>query len=317
MSHPTTPTSDAPRSHCDTAENPTHLRSGKPFLKVVPSLLKETALCWYADQCYRLGAALSFYALFSLFPLLLLLVSACGFLLGNEATTRASILAYFDSVESVDVRHLLDETLTSMQHNRTAGSVGAIVGLLTLMLGGSGVFAELDSGLNRIWRVPEAPSAGALQSILVVVKERALAVVAVLAAGLLLLASLALSTILLALGSSSHGHLVEAWSFQVVELATITFGLATVFRILPKTAVAWRDVLGGAILTALLLAALKRLLSLYLIELLNYAAYGAVGAILVLLTWIYLASQVVFFGAEFTHVFAKRYGSLASAAVAA
>lgn len=282
----------------------------------VVALFRETASRWVDDRCDRLGASLAYYAIFSLFPLLLLAVTVLGYFLGDSAATRREILdSLTRAAGSPEVRSLLDDTLTSMQEHRSARGVGAMVGVLTLVLGASGVFSELDATLNAIWRVRQPEARSFWKSILGFLKDKALSLGLVAAAGVLLLGSLILSTALSAMGDAAKGYLPGGWwSWAAVELLAsmlfLTAVLAAMFRTLPQTRVAWTDVLGGALLAAVLLTVLKRLLAWYLAHMGSYAAYGAVGAVLGLLVLIYFSSLVLFFGAEFTRVYAERSGSL-------
>lgn len=289
-----------------------------PLLRAARSaatLLREAAQRWGADRCDRLGAALSCYALFSLFPLVLLSVTSLGWLLGDDPGRRAAVVALFDTTGAPAVRALLDDTLASMQRNHAARGVGTIVGLATLLFGASGAFSELDDALNGIWRVAPARRSGIGQYLLGLARDRAVAFLLVVAVAVVLLASLITSTMVTALGRAVDGVLPIAWFWRPVELgaslALSTLVLALLFRVLPRAAVAWRDVLGGALVTAVLLAVLKKLLAYYLVHIASYAAYGAAGAMLGLLTWIYSTSLVLYFGAELTRVYAERSGSLA------
>jgi membrane protein len=281
-------------------------------------LLRETASRWVDDRCYRLGASLAYYAIFSIFPLLLLLVTALGYALGDGSSVRRELLDSLTWVtDSPAVRSLLDDTLSSMQQHRTARGIGAVMGVLALLFGASGVFAELDTSLNTIWRVRDPETSTFWQSALGFVKDKALSFALVLAAGAFSLGSLVVSAALSTIGPAAQSHLPRvAGLSSIVELASILFlsaVLAVVFRALPRTRVAWGDVLGGAVLAASLLTLSRWPLSFYLAHVGSYAAYGAVGAMLGLMLLIYLWSLVLFFGAEFTRVYAERCGSLAKA----
>jgi membrane protein len=291
----------------------------KAILKVVA----ESANRWIDDACYRMGASLAYYALFSLFPLTLLAVAVFGFFLGDDPGTRARILATIDP-GSPGARAMLDETLKSMQDHRSARGLGAVIGFITLLFGASGVFGELDTSFTKIWRVPVKPMPF-WKSVVTEIKDKALSFLLVVFACVLLLASLATSTIVTALSGSTEsvlGHVpLFAWAWKVAEVG-IGFGFlavvfAAMFRILPQTRVAWRDVFPGAVITAVLFSMLKLLLAWYLGHVGSYAAYGAVGGVLALLTWIYVSSLVVFFGAEITRVWAEQLGSLRGTVAAA
>jgi membrane protein len=285
------------------------------LLERIASVLKEAGIRWSDDSCYRMGASLAYYAIFSIFPLLLVAVTALGFLLGNDPSSREKILDAISGLLSPQFRSLVDDTLTSMQSHQTARGVGAVVGITTLVFGASGLFSELETSLNTIWRVAAEPSASIRTVILRALKDKATSFAAVVCAGAILLASLLVSAALAALNDAA-GHVVAGailWRMidAIVSLGLATLLFAVVFRVLPRANATWRDVIGGAFLTALLFSVLKHLLAWYLGHVGSYAAYGAIGAVLGLLTWIYLVNLVVFFGAEVTRVYAEREGSLA------
>ncbi len=302
-------------SGVDAPSHPPSDAGGHGWLHRALGIVKEAGVRWSDDGCDRMGASLAYYAIFSIFPLLLIAVTLLGFFLGADPANREKLLGSVANALSPESRTLIDGTLTSMQSHETARGVGALVGAASLLFGASGVFTELDTSLNRIWRVKDAPTTGFRTTILRVIKGKAMALLAVLAAGAVLLTSLLVSTALGALGGVAAHVVPNALAWQGVEalvsLGLVTLLFASVFRALPRTAVAWSDVFGGALFSAFLFSVLKHLLAWYLSHIGSYAAYGAVGAVLGLLTWIYLASLVVFFGAELTRVYAEREGSIA------
>ena len=283
-------------------------------LHALVDLVTEAAVRWSDDKCHRLGASLAYYALFSIFPLLMLAMTGLGFFLDDDAT-RAKIVHSFRSTGAPGAQSLIDQTLANMQSHHTARGVGAIVGFVAFVLSASAVFSELDTSLNRIWRCPERPSRGVVQSILEMVRDKAVAMVLVLGAALLVLVSLIASTALYALTKSARDAIPLAWGWSIVEhavsLAFLTGIFAALFRVIPECRPKWKDVLGGGLVTALSFTLAKRLLALYLTNVAGYSAYGAMGAVLALVTWIYLVSLIVFYGAEFARVYAERYGSFA------
>jgi membrane protein len=285
-------------------------------------LLKDAGVRWFDDNCLRLGASLAYYAVFSIFPLLLLAVTGVGFFLGHDPETRAHLLALATSASSPGFKTVFDETLRNMQAHETARGVGAVIGVVTLFVSTSAAFSELETTLNQIWRVKMPSANGIWATVLRAVKDKALSFAVVIGAAVALLASLLVSAALsavdqtvegLAPGAATHATL---WivAEAVGSVGILSLALATMFRLLPQTDVKWSDVFGGALLTGLLLTGTKRVLVWYLGHLGSYAAYGAIGGFLGLLTWIYLASLFIFYGAEFTRVYAERYGSLAQRA---
>lgn len=280
--------------------------------RAMGSLAREAGARWVDHQCYRLGASLAYYALYALFPLLLLAVATVGFLLGTGEHDRARVLASLPGL-SPAVRDLMDQTLMSMQEHTTARGWGAVIGAVTLVVAASGVFTELEFSLDVIWKAPSVPARGMWSVVRAAARAKLLSFGAVLGAAIVLVVSLAVSTGLRAVGGAAHGSLgagLAQLAEDGISALCITLLVAAVFHRVPHVRTRWRDVLGGAFVTGLLLVILKVALSWYLVHLGSYAAYGAVGAVLVLLTWIYVASLVLFYGAEFACVYAERYGSL-------
>jgi membrane protein len=275
------------------------------------SLIVSAGRRWSEDQCPRLGASLAYYALFSIFPLLLLAITGVGFFLGNGAGGRQEILSSLGS-PSPELRMLLDQTLESMQEHQTARGIGAVVGLVALFLGASGVFAELEASLDFIWRIKAKSATSIGATVVDALRDKAVSFAVVIAAAVALLLSLGISTALGAIGTAA-GRAAGAtfslvWSLveAVVALGLLSLLFAAIYRVVPHTDVKWRDVLGAAFLTALLFTGLKWLFAWYLANLAGFAAYGAVGAVLGLLTWIYVSSLILFYGAEFSYVYAHR-----------
>ncbi len=280
---------------------------------------RDAAVRWAGDSCYRYGASLAYAALFSIFPLLLLCVTCFGFVLGDGDDVRRKVIGALSSVTSPPMRVLLDQTLESLQTHRTARGIGAAVGVVTLLLGASGVFSELQAALDAIWRVKAAPRSGIWASVVQAIRSKALSFAVVLVAAGALFVSLIVSAVLSAaagvaarFGGSVAWPLVEA----AVSAALLALLLAAVYREVPQTKVEWRDVALAAAVTSIVFTLLKGALGWYLGHFSSYAAYGAVGAVLGLLTWIYIAGLVFLWGAEFSRVYAERYGSLASVASA-
>jgi membrane protein len=271
-------------------------------LRFIAGLFVKSATGWIDDRCDRMAAALSYYALFSLFPLALLSVTALGFILCGDPAIRERLIGSYDFTGSPELRDLLDDTLAGMQHHQTARGVGLAVGVVSLLFGASGVFSELQSALDRIWRAPPAPSTGPLATILNLVQGKAVALLLVLSAAGVLLASLVASTALAAVGQTGQQVLPSAPLWQLVEIVGsagfLALVLAVLFRTLPRVRVRWRDALLGATVAGILMSAAKRVLAYYLAHMGSYAAYGVVGSVLGLLLWTYVTSMLLFFGAE-------------------
>lgn len=263
---------------------------------------------------FRLGAAFSYYATFSIFPLLLLFVTFVGFLLGDSASARERLLDAV-SVQGSPVREVLDHTLTTLQESQGNRGLSALVGFATLLFAASGAFVELNVALNRIWCVPDRRSTSVWGSIRLYVSERLSGLAIVVALGLTLLVSLVSSSILSAVADRASQQLhIAMWPalIRTAELALSMLLLATVFtaafHFIPRTHPAVRVVVRGAILTTVLLTVLKELFASYLSQLTKYSAYGVAGGMLALTTWIYVSSMVIFFGAQLTRIYAEKIG---------
>jgi membrane protein len=288
---------------------------------IVP-LLQQTWAEFREDEAGQRGAALSYYAMFSIFPLVLLLVAIIGFVLrspDNQAAQQQVLDAVARTL-SPSISNTLAQAL-SVVKSQAGGAT--VVGLITLLLGASGVFQQLDLTMNKIWNVPPKESAGGIvNSIMSTLHDRLVAFGMVLALGFLLIVSLALTVVTQALNSVFEnipliGGVSGAIFGIISTLLLNTLIVALIFKYLPRTRVQWGDVLAGAALTAIMWEIAKRLLALYMSRSSYTSAYGLIGSMLVLMTWIYFSSQVLFLGAEFTQVYARRHGSRSPAAHAA
>jgi len=284
-------------------------------LRFLVELFSDTAERFSDNEGYRLGAAFSYYATFSIFPLLLLSVTLVGFLVGDSAPARERILEAIATPGS-PMRDILDRTLTAMQESRSARGLSAVVGLGTLLFGASGAFVELDAALNRIWCVPERKSEGIVGSIRVFVLERLSGFAVVLGLGLTLFVSLVSSSLLSFIVARAETQVSTPLWPALARTAELTLSMAlltgvftAVFHLLPRSRPPVHIVARGAILTTVLLTALKELFAAYLSNLTSYSAYGVAGGVLALTTWIYLSSMVIFFGAQLTRIHAEKVGA--------
>jgi membrane protein len=270
------------------------------------SLLKTAAGDWLDDKAPRLGAALAYYTVFSLAPLLLIAVAVAGFVFGEQAA-RHQIAQEIQGLVGEEGGRAVQSML---EHAGKPGQgiAASVLGVVLLLVGAAGVFGELQDALNTIWGVQPKPGRGVWEF----VRDRFLSFAMVLVIGFLLLMSLVLSAALSALA-----HLFSRWEFacvsiglnEVVSLVVITLLFATIFRFLPDAKIGWRDVWLGAAVTAVLFEAGKFLIGLYLGRSGVASAYGAAGSLAVLLIWLYYSAQIFLFGAELTKVYTNRYGS--------
>ena len=266
---------------------------------------------WSKHKAPRLGASLAFYTLLSLAPLLLVLVSVTGLVLGQteaQTTIVAQVSALVGAQGAKSVQILLEGS-----RNTTHGVIATVFGVLTLLFGASGVLIELRDALNTLWEVPTQQLAG-MKWVSGYIKGRLFSFALVLAIGFVLVVSLAVNTLIAALGSFSESYLpapevVLHILNLVVSFLVITFLFAAIYKFVPALKIEWHDVLLGGAVTATLFTVGKLLLGLYLGKASFASTYGATASIVVLVVWVYYSGQIFFLGAEFTKVFAYRHGS--------
>ena len=277
-------------------------------IKVVWVLLKESGLAWLQDNAPSMGAALTFYAILSLAPVLIVATAVAG--LGFwQKTAEAEVLRHIQALVGETGARILQTAI--LNANRPAlGAIASIIGVGILLVGASGAFVELQDSLNRIWRVERKSGSILLGAI----RQRFLSFSLVLGTGVLLLLSLVSSAALAAV-ENFMGHLLPwpLFFWESVDFlfwcGLITLLLAAIFKLLPDTEIAWADVWLGAAIASLLFTTGKALIGLYLAGSVVGSAYGAVSSPLVVLVWIYYSAQIVLFGAEITHVYANKHGS--------
>ena len=268
-------------------------------------LLKQTISEWQEDDVSRLAAALAYFTAMSVAPLSLLVIVIAGFLWGGEQAARAELLSYVKSVIGPDGAQFVDMVVSNAD-KPTFGSIAGVVSIATLIWGATNVFTQMQTTLNAIW---DASPDG--NGIIHTMKQRFLSFAMVVVMSFVLLVSLAFSTGINAAVTSVQTTLpgVE-WLWQVLNfvfsLLATTLIFAAVFKVLPDVDIAWGDVWIGAALTALLFSLGKFLLSLYLAQI--GSSYGAAGSLIAFLLWVYYSAQIVFFGAEFTQVYAGQRG---------
>ncbi len=273
------------------------------------SLLKQTFSEWSEDKAPVFAAALAYYTVFSLAPLLVIIIGILGIIYG-QGNAQDQIISQIQSLTSENVATTIQGILNA-QADSGGGVLATVLGTITLLVGATGVFAQLQNALNTIWEVKPDPDKGGVMHLLLV---RLLSLGMVLAIAFLLLVSLLLSTALSVLGNYFADVLPGAefiWQIVnvLVSFAIITLLFALIFKYLPDVKIAWGDVWVGAAVTSLLFVIGKFLISWYLSRGGVASAYGAAGSLVVLLLWVYYSAQILFFGAEFTQVYAKEEGS--------
>jgi len=269
---------------------------------------------WVADDAPSMGAAISYYTVFSLAPLLVIVIAIAGALFGREAVQGLIALQLSGLIGEEGAS--LVEALVAAASDTGRGRVAGAISLVVLLVGATTVFAELQGALDRIWQVPQKDKPSGLWAIL---RARLLSFGLILGVAFLMMVSLSISAGLAALGTWMGG-LVSGWEALlhaidlVVSLAVFTGLFAMIYKLLPSTPIAWRDVWVGAFVTALLFEVGKLLIGLYIGKSGVTESFAAAGSLVVLLAWVYYAAQVFLLGAEFTRVHAaqRRGGGVSS-----
>ncbi len=279
-------------------------------LKPALSMIKESFQEWKEDDALQLGAALAYYTIFSIAPLLLIVIAVAGLVWDREAVQGQLVGQIDQLVGRQGAEAIQGMVANAAKQGDKSGILATIVAGVTVLFGATGLFAQLQSSLNKIWNVEAKPSRGIVGFLM----TRVLSFGMILGIGFLLLVSLVVSAGLTAVNSYMSGLLPGAETLFlalnfVVSLAVITLLFAMMFRFLPDVKIAWRDVWVGAAVTAVLFTIGKFLIGLYLGHSSAASVFGAAGSLVILLLWIYYSTQILFFGAEFTQVYARRYGS--------
>jgi membrane protein len=265
---------------------------------------------WWADNCLRLAASLAYYTALSLAPLLLLLVGLTGMVLGREQVA-SQLAAQLESLMGPAGRELVNSILTTSSPE--GGMLATAVGLVTLVIGATAVFGELQTTMNLIWEVQPAPTGGAWAGIWALLKERLFSLALVFALAFLLLVSLVISAALAGAAALFQGP-EQALLSRLLELAAsllvLTLVFALLFTYVPDAEIRWRDVWLGGLVTAGLFTLGKTAIGYYLGQASVGSAYRAAGSLVVLLVWVYYSALIMFFGAEFTHAWVTRQGAV-------
>jgi membrane protein len=288
--------------------------SWKQRARFIGEVLSDTVDRFADNEGPRLGAAFAYYATFSIFPLLLLSMTVVGFVLGDSTHARQQMLAAIANPDS-PVRDVLDKTVSAMQASQSGRGVSAVFGIFALLFAASGAFVELHVALNRVWCVPTQESKGIVGSVRDFVRDRLTGFAIVAGLGLTLLVSLASSAVLGFFTDRAASRIaIPLWpaivrtSELTASILVMTGAFTLAFHLIPRSRPPVRAVYGGALLTTILLSALKEIFATYLSHLTSYSAYGVAGGVLALASWIYLSSMIIFFGAQLTRIHAEKMG---------
>ncbi len=280
-----------------------------PNLRALGSLLKAAGVAWVNDRAPTMGAALAYYTLFSLAPLLLIAISVAGAVFGTD-TARGEILNQMHALLGPEGAEAMAGLLDNVRRSGQS-TLGTIIGVLFLVIGATTVFAELQDSLDHIWRVDTPRRGGTLWQLL---RARLLSFGLVLGVGFLLMVSLAVSAALAAWGrwwapAFGASHLLLDAANHAVGFVLTTLLFAAIYKGMPRARIGWGDVMLGSLITALLFTLGKVLIGWMLTRSGMAAGFGAASAIVGLLVWVYASAQVFLYGAEVTWMFAQRHGS--------
>jgi len=277
-------------------------------IKALWPLARQAATSWVDDYAPSMGAALAYYTLFSIAPLLLIVISIAGLAFGDDAA-RGQIFVELRGFMGEDGAAAVQGLLKSVNEPKK-GVIGVSVGIIALIVGATTVFGELQSALDRIWRAPVSAKSGVWK----LLRTRLLSFGMVLCIGFLLIVSLLASAAISALGKW-WAPVVGGWEVlaQVINFvlgfALVTVVFAMIYKIMPRVRIQWRDVWVGAAVTSLLFAIGKFLIGLYIGKSSFSSGFGAAGSLAVLLVWMYYSAQIFLLGAEFTWVYSHVHGS--------
>ena len=268
-------------------------------------LVLRAVRAWSDDYAPSMGAALSYYALFSLAPLLLIVIGVAGYFFGEQAA-RGEIYGQIASLIGPDGARAI-EGLVAAARKPESGILAVIIGTALLIAGASTVFGELQNALDRIWRAPARAKSKGWWTLL---RTRVLSFGMILGIAFLLMVSLVVSAMISALGNWWGLHLFDI----VVSFALMTVLFAMIYKIMPRVRIAWGDVWVGAAVTSALFAVGKWAIGLYIGRSSVGSAFGAAGSLVVVMVWVYYSAQIFLLGAEFTRLYAEERGSRAAPA---
>src|SRR2546423_6870192 len=270
-------------------------------------LLWQSFNDWMEDRALRFSAALAYYSIFSMAPLVIIAISVAGSVFGEDAA-RGQIYQQIEWLLGPKGATEI-QSIIQASSNAPKSLLATAIGLITLLIGASGVFGQLKDALNTIWGVRLKPGLGMIAS----VKEYVLSFSMVLAVGFLLIVSLLLSAVLHAINNFMIGYLPMSNFIEplaaIVSFAVLTLLFALIYKVLPDVEIGWEDVWIGAAVTSLAFTIHTSLISLYLGTSSIASSFGAAGALILILIWVYYSTTIFLLGAEFTKVYASRYGS--------
>ena len=285
-----------------------NIKSAGKWLKKVFSLLKATFKAFTEDRALKMSAALAYYTIFALAPLIMILISLASIFYGKEATQN-QVFNQLNGLVGNEAAMQIQDIIKNIALSQNS-TFAIVVGFFTLFLGATGVFMEIQDSINQIWRVKAKPKKGWKKMLI----NRFLSFSMIISLGFLLIVSLVINGLILAFSAKLSEYFPDV-TVLLVQLinASITFIViaalfAIIFKYLPDVIISWKDIRIGALFTALLFTIGRSLIGLYIENVAPGSAYGAAGSLIVILVWVYYTSAILYFGAEFTQVYAQSYG---------
>ncbi len=281
----------------------------KVTLKGLWEVIKDSFSGFSDDKVLKMSGSLAYYTIFSMAPLLIIIISLSGFFFGRDAA-EGKVYGQLAGFVGADTAVQLQEIIKNASL-AGKGKVAAIIGGITLLIGSTTVFAEIQESINMIWGLKPKPKRGWLK----MVKNRVLSFSVIISLGFLLVVSLGVTTLIDSFSAGLRAHFpdVTIVVFYIINLlitlVVITSIFAVIFKVLPDAEIKWRDVLSGAITTGVLFMLGKFAISFYISKSNVGSTYGAAGSLVILLLWVYYSAIILYFGAEFTKAFAVKYGS--------
>lgn len=281
----------------------------KQTLKDTFKILKATVTGFSEDRAMKLSASLSYYTIFSMAPLLLLLISLTGVFFGREAI-QGEIFGQINGLLGNEAAAQIQEIIKNMELSGKT-TTAAIIGAITLLIGATTVFAEIQDSINIIWKLKAKPKRGWLK----LIKDRLLSSSLIVGLGFLLIVSLIVNGMLLALNQMLHSYFPDATVILlqivnvIISFAVITTLFAVIFKVLPDAKISWKDVRMGAFFTACLFMLGRYVIGLYIETTSTGSAYGAAGSLIIILVWVYYTAAILYLGAEFTRAYAEHIGA--------
>lgn len=273
------------------------------FLRAFVETVLETVLAWRADKASRLAAAMAYYTIFSLAPLLIILIASAGLVFGERAV-QAEIAGQLEGLVGPGPAELIQTMIANVSQPQS-NLFASLIGIVTMLLGASGLFGQLQDALNTIWHVPP-PQNGSLWRM---IQKRLWHFAMVFGVGGLLVLSVFASVAARIVTTYFHiGDLFQTLN-ALFSFILVTLAFAIVYKVLPDATIAWIDVWVGAVVTSLLFAVGKYGISLYMSGRNIGSAFGAAGSLIVLLVWVYYSTQIFLLGAKFTYIYAHKFGS--------